>query len=261
MLKSLFIKNYVLINQLDLDFAEGFHAFTGETGAGKSIIVGALSLLLGNRADYSVIRDKEKSCEISALFNIKNNLEVKNWLNEQEIEHDNELECRRVITADGRSKSWINSRPCTINSLKELGSFLVQIHGQHDQIKLNNAKYQLATIDETGGYESLLKQIFQTYSDWKTVQSQLEEIKLAGALNESESQLLTYQFEELCQLNLRESELDDLHTQQKMLTNAVDTINELERSLDLVSGEHSSNVSSGVSKIINTLADIKGLDL
>ena len=261
MLKSLFIKNYVLINQLDLDFAEGFHVFTGETGAGKSIIVGALSLLLGNRADYSVIRDKEKSCEISALFNIKNNLEVKNWLNEQEIEHDNELECRRVITADGRSKSWINSRPCTINSLKELGSFLVQIHGQHDQIKLNNAKYQLATIDETGGYESLLKQIFQTYSDWKTVQSQLEEIKLAGALNESESQLLTYQFEELCQLNLRESELDDLHTQQKMLTNAVDTINELERSLDLVSGEHSSNVSSGVSKIINTLADIKGLDL
>ncbi|MCB1604282.1 MAG: DNA repair protein RecN [Xanthomonadales bacterium] len=261
MLKSLFIKNYVLINQLDLDFAEGFHVFTGETGAGKSIIVGALSLLLGNRADYSVIRDKEKSCEISALFDIRNNQEVKNWLNEQEIEHDNELECRRVITADGRSKSWINSRPCTINSLKDLGGFLVQIHGQHDQIKLNNAKYQLATIDETGGYETLLNQISQIYSNWKKIQSQLDDIKLAGALNESESQLLTYQFEELCQLNLSENELDELHSQQKMLTNAVDTISELERSLDLVSGEHSSNVSSGVAKIINTLADIKGLDL
>ncbi|MBL4774039.1 MAG: AAA family ATPase, partial [Alcanivoracaceae bacterium] len=236
MLKSLFIKNYVLIKQLDLDFTQGFHAFTGETGAGKSIIVGALSLILGNRADYSVIRNKEKKCEISALFDISNNNAVKQWLAEQDVEHNNEIECRRVITVDGRSKSWLNTRPCTNASLKQLGSLLVQIHGQHDQIKLNNAKYQLSIIDDAGQYQSLLKETENLSHRWHQINSELRQIELAGALNESESQLLRYQYEELSQLNLREHELDGLHTQQKSLTNAVNTIAGVDRSLALLAG-------------------------
>ena len=109
MLKSLFIKNYVLIDQLDIDFSNGFHAFTGETGAGKSIIVGAVSLVLGNRADYSVIRKDKDKCEINALFDISNNNEAKNWLDQQDIEHSNEIECRRVISKEGRTKSWMST--------------------------------------------------------------------------------------------------------------------------------------------------------
>jgi len=260
MLKSLFIKNYVLIKQLDLDFQQGFHAFTGETGAGKSIIVGALSLILGNRADYSVIRRGEKKCEINALFDINNNNAAQNWLKQQELDDNNEIEIRRVITADGRSKSWLNARPCTNSSLKQLGELLVQIHGQHDQIKLNNAKYQLAVIDETGDYQQLLSAVSKLYHNYKHTQTQLKAIESAGALNESESQLLRYQFEELSQLNLREKELDELHQQQKSLTGAVDTLNNIDKSLALLASDHN-NVSQVIAKITTSLKEVQGIDL
>ena len=260
MLKSLFIKNYVLIKQLDLDFQSGFHAFTGETGAGKSIIVGALSLILGNRADYSAIRSAEDKCEISALFDIQNNQTVIDWLQEQDIEHTNEIECRRVISSDGRSKSWLNSRPCTNASLKVLGSLLVQIHGQHDQIKLNNSKYQLNVIDEAGEYYDLLKQVSELSVQWQQIKKELHEIQLAGALNDSESQLLQYQLEELNQLNLTENELESLHAQQKSLSGAVDTLANMEQSLALLTTDNS-NVSTGISEIINLLSTIDSEDL
>lgn len=258
MIKSLFIKNYVLIKQLDLDFANGFHAFTGETGAGKSIIVGALSLILGNRADYSVIRDKDIKCEISALFDISNNKSAQYWLSEQDIEHNNEIECRRVITADGRSKSWLNTRPCTNASLKQLGSLLVQIHGQHDQIKLNNSKYQLAIIDETGQYQTLLSEVADLSHQWQQINSALTQIELAGALNESESQLLRYQYEELEHLNLRETEIDELHNHQKSLTHAVDTIANMEQSMAILSGD--GNVSESITDITQLLSQVQGID-
>jgi len=254
MLKSLFIKNYVLINQLDLDFSQGFHAFTGETGAGKSIIVGALSLILGNRADYSVIRNSEKKCEISALFDINKNQQAKLWLTTQDIDNTDELEIRRVINSDGRSKSWINSRPCSNASLKELGSLLVQIHGQHDQIKLNNAKYQLSIIDQSGNYRPKLKQMADLAAQYKAIDTELRKIELAGALNDSDSQLLNYQYQELEQLNLTANELDDLHQQQKSLTHAVDTIGSLNESLTELS-------NNGIANVVASLQSINSLDL
>lgn len=260
MLKSLFIKNYVLIKQLDIDFAAGFSAFTGETGAGKSIIVGALSLILGNRADYSAISSNEKKCEISALFDVSKNSLAQNWLQQQEIEHNNEIECRRVITVDGRSKSWINSRPCTNASLKLLGSLLVQIHGQHDQIKLNNAKYQLSVIDETGQYQQLLRQVSDLSGKFRQVCKELSQIELAGALNDSESQLLRYQYEELSQLNLTEHELDNLHLQQKMLTGASNNLSNMDKSLALLTGDHN-NVNQIIAEIISALSEIDGDNL
>lgn len=258
MIKSLFIKNYVLIKQMDLDFSNGFHAFTGETGAGKSIIVGALSLILGNRADYSVIRDKNLKCEISALFDIRNNKQAQKWLDEQDIEHNNEIECRRVITADGRSKSWLNTRPCTNASLKQLGSLLVQIHGQHDQIKLNNSKYQLSVIDETGQYQDLLNEVQELSQKWHEINDSLAQVELAGALNESESQLLRYQFEELEHINLQENEIDDLHNQQKALTHAVDSIVNMEKSMSILTDD--GNVSEKISDIIHLLSKVQGID-
>lgn len=254
MLKSLFIKNYVLIKQLDLDFSNGFHAFTGETGAGKSIIVGALSLILGNRADYSVIRSGEQKCEISALFDINKNQQAKDWLNQQDMDDSDEIECRRVITADGRSKSWINTRPCSNASLKQLGALLVQIHGQHDQIKLNNAKYQLDIIDETGTYQNQLTQMAQLAGQFQQINNELKQIELAGALNESDSQLLQYQYQELEQLNLTATELDELHAKQKLLTNAVETIGGLEQSLSQLE-------SHGIAEVIASLKNIDTLDL
>ncbi len=259
MIKSLFIKNYVLIEQLDIDFANGFHAFTGETGAGKSIIVGALSLILGNRADYSVIRDKNKKCEISALFDISKNKSAQQWLHEQDIEHNDEIECRRVITSDGRSKSWLNTRPCNNASLKQLGSLMVQIHGQHDQIKLNNSKYQLAVIDETGQYQTVLNDVADLSDQWQKNNTALNQIELAGALNESESQLLRYQYEELKELDLGESEIDGLHNNQKSLTHAVDTIANIDQSMAMLSGD--SNVTENVAQISQTLSLIQGIDL
>ncbi|MCF6288913.1 MAG: DNA repair protein RecN [Proteobacteria bacterium] len=254
MIKSLFIKNYVLIKQLDLDFAQGFHAFTGETGAGKSIIVGALSLILGNRADYSVIRNNEQKCEISAIFSITDNQSANNWLTQQEIEHSGEVECRRVITADGRSKAWINTRPVANASLKQLGSLVVQSHGQHDQIKLNNAKYQLTIIDESADYQTQLAQVADLTQTYQQINQELKQIALAGALNDSESKLLHYQYQELEQLNLTQMELDELHKQQKSLTNAVDTIHNLEQSLAQLDNH-------GITEIVAVLQNINGIEL
>ena len=262
MLKSLFIKNYVLIEQLDLDFAEGFHVFTGETGAGKSIIVFALSLILGNRADYSVIRNTEKKCEISAIFDIQNNRAAQQWLVNQDIEHNNDIECRRIISADGRSKSWLNGRPCNNTSLKQLGSLLVQIHGQHDQIKLHNGKYQLAIIDDACEQQSLKLQVAELAKQWQQVNNELKHIELAGALNESDSQLLRYQLEELEQLNITKHELDDLHAQQKALSSAVGTLNNIEKSIHLLNGDQSSsNLSHSVAEISSAIAEIGGIDM
>ena len=260
MLKSLFIKNYILINQLDLDFNQGFHVFTGETGAGKSIIVGALSLILGNRADYSVIRDKQLKCEISALFDIANNIDAQNWLKNLEIEHSFEIEIRRIISSDGRSKAWINNRPCTNASLKQLGELFVQIHGQHDQIKLNNSLYQLHVIDEAGNFDTYLKDVESLFLQIKETNKKLKEIELAGALNKSESQLLQYQHEELSQLNLTETEIDELHKQQTALTSSVNNLKNIENSLALLSGNHS-NVNQSIAQINTYLQEIKGINL
>ncbi len=260
MLKSLFIKNYVLINQLEVDFSQGFHVFTGETGAGKSIIVGALSLIMGNRADFSVIRSGQQKCEISAFFDISNNKAAKDWLLEQEIEHNNEIECRRVITNDGRSKSWLNTRPCTNASLKHLGSLLVQIHGQHDQIKLNNSNYQLQVIDQAGDYHVIMAEVSQLAKKYHEISQALTQIELAGALNDSQSQLLQYQSEELSLLNLSQDELDALHQQQKALTGAVNTIGNIDKSLALLSGDHN-NISQSVAEITASVGEIQGIDM
>ncbi|VAW33540.1 DNA repair protein RecN [hydrothermal vent metagenome] len=260
MLKSLFIENYVLIKQLDMDFADGFVAFTGETGAGKSIIVGALSLILGSRADYSVIRDKSKKCDIRAVFDISKNKPAQDWLLEQEIDAGNEIEFRRIITSEGRSKSWLNTRACTNASLKQLGSLLVQIHGQHDQIKLNSGKYQLAIIDQAGQYQDRLHTVASLATQYQQVNQQLRQIELAGALNQSESQLLQYQHQELSQLNLFEHELDELHMQQKSLTGAVNTLANMEQSLALLSGNNS-NATNAIAEIITTLSEISAVDL
>ena len=260
MLKSLFIKNYVLIERMELDFAEGFHVFTGETGAGKSIIVGALALVLGNRADFSVIRNHQQRCEISALFAISDNKHVLDWLDKQEIEHTNEIECRRIINKDGRSKCWLNARPCTNATLKQLGTLLVQIHGQHEQIKLNDGKYQLQIIDESGDYQNLLFALADIVKKWHKASDELKQIELAGALNESESQLLHYQHEELCQLNLTETELNDLHLQQKQLSTAVSTLDKLENSLAILSSDHS-NINAGIAAVITSLSEINSIDL
>lgn len=262
MLKSLFVNNYVLIEQLDLDFGNGFHVFTGETGAGKSIMVGALSLLLGSRADFSVIRDGHEKCEISALFDISDNQEAQKWLQSQDLDASDEVELRRVIHKSGKSKSWINSRPFANASIKEFGGFLVQIHGQHDQIKINQARHQLQIIDDSGDYSDSLAKLSKLAQSHKQICEKITQLNLAGALSESESQLLQYQFEELEQLQLTAHELDELHQQQKSLTHAVDSIQSLESSLQILSGESSenpANISQNIAVVMQNLTALSAI--
>jgi DNA repair protein RecN (Recombination protein N) len=141
-----------------------------------------------------------------------------------------------------------------------LGSLLVQIHGQHDQIKLNNSKYQLSIIDESGQYQGLLQQLSKLSTRHQKTQQQLAQIELAGALNESEGQLLSYQYQELSQLNLTENELDALHQQQKMLTGASNSLTNMDKSLALLTGDNN-NVNQMITEIISALSEINGLDL
>src|SRR6185295_13032656 len=145
-LRKLFIQNYVLIDSLELDLNKGLTIITGETGAGKSILLGALSLVLGERADKNVLLDKDRKCVVEAVFTIGNR-EVKEFFKNSGLDEESQLILRREINAEGKSRSFINDTPVSLSQLKELGELLVDIHSQHETLFLRQRKFQLSVVD------------------------------------------------------------------------------------------------------------------
>ncbi|MCF6300593.1 MAG: AAA family ATPase [Proteobacteria bacterium] len=234
MIKSLYIKNYILIDALEIDFSDGFTVFTGETGAGKSIIVGALSLLLGERADTKVIGPFSDQAEIIASFDVSNNNEALYWLEENELgnNNDDELQLRRTLNNEGRSRLWINGRPSNASMVRQLGQSLVQIHGQHDQVRLLKSQEQLKILDASASYTELLQKTQQAAASWHDLNKQLQELYEAGSLSNEQSQLLEYQYEELENLNLSATEYEQLHQDLQTATHAVDLELSISQALD-----------------------------
>jgi len=220
MLRALAIRNFAIISELDLKLEPGFTAITGETGAGKSILVDALGLLLGDRAESSLVAPDCKQAELAATFSLEDVPDIRAWLEEQAMEEGDELLVRRVISADGRSRAWINGRSATVGQLGELGALLVEIHGQHEHQQLEKPDTQRRLLDGEIKGDRVIA-VTNAFNDWRTAQLALERFE-QDAGDPDQLELLRFQCRELDELNLREGEFTELEREQERLSRSDD---------------------------------------
>lgn len=219
MLTSLSIKNFTIVSDLNLDFEAGMTAFTGETGAGKSIMIDALSLLLGARAEVSMIRDGCELCELSAAFEVANNPEVLAWLALHELDTENEIIIRRCLYSSGRSKSFINGSLYPLQKVRELGDLLLHIHGQNQQYHLLKHEVHRSQLDAFAMNDKRLAKVRTSYLAVKELEKQIAVLE-ADIGNEDQKALLDYQLQELNELALFDGEIEQLNQEHKLLSNA-----------------------------------------
>lgn len=236
MLQSLSIRDFVIVSQLDLEFDVGFTVLTGETGAGKSILIDALSLALGARGEGGVTRAGCDKAEISAIFDISNNLEAKEWLAQAELESDaEELVLRRVMFADGRSRAYINGAVITVSQLKELGELLVDIYSQNAHHSLLKTATQRNVLDNFAGLSALAQQVATTYKTWHQLHQKRVEAEKNASQYADELADLQDKAVELSQLALTPSEWDALQQEHLRLSNGASLITGGEECRELLS--------------------------
>ena len=230
MLLHLAIQDYAVVNHLELDLASGMTCITGETGAGKSIMLDALGLCIGDRADSRAIRPGETKTDITACFDVSRNTRAQIWLAARDLEATGECLLRRTITAEGRSRAYINGTPATLSDCADLGQLLVDIHSQHAHQSLLRRPTQRSLLDSYAGAESLIVEVSDLAQQWRLLEE--EHTRLLGRTEESDArrELLTYQIAELATLNPLPGELAQLEQQHKLQTNAafiIETANDI----------------------------------
>ncbi len=220
MLINLSIQDYAVVDQLEVDLDAGMTCITGETGAGKSIMLDALGLCIGDRADSRAIRPGAPRTDIAACFDVSLNTRAQVWLSERDLEAAGDCILRRTITAEGRSRAYINGSPATLSDCADLGQLLVDIHSQHAHQSLLRRPVQRSLLDTYAGAETLIVEVSETAQRWRVLQEEYS--RLAGQSQESDARraLLTYQIEELETLNPQPGELEALEAQHKLLANA-----------------------------------------
>lgn len=218
MLKTLTIKNYALISELEISFPKGFSVITGETGAGKSIIIGALSLILGQRADAKTIKKDENKCFIEGVFNISN-YSLKSFFEERELDFDPE-NCilRREIMRSGKSRAFINDTPVGLNDLKELGSYLIDIHSQHQNLLLADGRFQLQVLDVLADNKKRKEEYQSSFRELLSLRNNLLALKEKAETKASEQDYLRFQSQQLEEANLQAGEQIELETESKTLS-------------------------------------------
>ena len=219
MLQNLFIENYALIEKLDIQFSKGLSVITGETGAGKSIMLGALSLILGTRADTHVLKNEHKKCIIEGNFNI-DGYALEDFFDKHELDFDENSFLRREIAPSGKSRAFINDTPVTLSVLKELGDHLVNIHSQHETITLNDANFQLAVVDGYAGNDKNIKHYQEKYYTYKQHLKELSDLKDIDSKAKSDLDYIQFQFDELEKANFQKDEQIELEEELKILSHA-----------------------------------------
>lgn len=220
MLRKLHIQNYAIIDEIDIDFSNTLNVITGETGAGKSILMGALSLILGERADSSALQNREKKCFVEGFFSVDNKKAVEKFLTENEFDFEEELVIRREISASGKSRGFINDTPATVQQLKELASSLVDLHQQFDTLELGDSDFQRQVLDGLGNNAELLTTFQKNFRNWQKQKSELDQLQKQKETFQKEFDYHQYIFNELDQLNLAENELEDLESELQLLTHS-----------------------------------------
>ncbi len=256
MLKSLFIQNYALIDTLDIRFAPGFSVITGETGAGKSIILGAIGLLLGQRADSRSIKNGANRCVIEATFDLSAyGMEL--FFEQNDLDFDGK-ECivRREITAAGKSRAFINDTPATVNQLKELGEMLIDIHSQHQNLLLNKENFQLQVIDILAGDREEMQQYKTLYTAFRKVRKQLEQAQKEAEQARTEEDYLAFQLDQLEKASLKEGEQEELEQEAETLTHAEDIKQALYQTGSLLEDEQN-GILSAVKSSVHLLENLE----
>ncbi|TIH07424.1 DNA repair protein RecN [Pseudomonas leptonychotis] len=258
MLVHLSVHNYAIVEHLDLELDAGMSVISGETGAGKSIMLDALGLTLGDRADSGVVRPGADKADILASFDLSNIAEARAWLAERDLENDGPCILRRVITAEGRSRGYINGSPCPQGDLKALGELLIDIHNQHEHQSLLKPETHRRLLDEYAGSQELARQVQLAAQRWKQTKNELERVSSIGDEQRARHQLLSYQLEELDNLALGENELEQLELEHKNLTNAESLLSACRLVIEQCSENDAGNVLSALTNSLNRLGAFQG---
>ena len=220
MLQRLSISNYAIIDELEIDFSGKLNVITGETGAGKSIIMGALGLILGERADTAALVKKEKKCVVEGFFQAGQKKAVAAFLKANELDNEDQLVLRREISTNGKSRAFINDTPVNLSQLQQLSALLVDLHQQFDTLELGESVFQREVIDALAGQAALLDEYQQAFRKWQVVKKEAEELKLQKQLFDKEADYNRFQFTELEEAGFKENELEDTDAELKLLNNA-----------------------------------------
>lgn len=223
MLLRLSISNYAIIDQIEIGFSPGFNVVTGETGAGKSIIMGAFALILGNRADAGVLRNREKKCIVEATFKVVNETEINNFLQQLDIEVGDEVMVRREVAPGGKSRAFINDTPTTISNLSLLGSLLVDLHRQFDNVDITQQDFQLHVLDAVSQCGSQVTDYKSVFKNWQSVKNKLQQLQLQKVTYEKETDFNRFLLHELDEINLAENELEHVADELKIATQGEET--------------------------------------
>ncbi|KIC90456.1 DNA repair protein RecN [Flavihumibacter sp. ZG627] len=220
MLQELHIQNYAIIDELVISFHGGLNIITGETGAGKSILMGALSLILGERADSNVVLNKEKKCFVEGVFHASGKHAVTKFLQENDLDVNDELVIRREIAVSGKSRAFVNDTPVTLNQLQELSGKLVDLHRQFDTVSLGESGFQMAVIDAMAGNEAVLQKYRKAYKGWLEINNKLAILTERRSRETREMDYHQFLFNELEEAALKENELENLESELELLNNA-----------------------------------------
>ncbi|MFV0391088.1 MAG: DNA repair protein RecN [Paludibacteraceae bacterium] len=254
MLKSLHISNYALINELDIRFDNGMTVLTGETGAGKSIIIGALSLVMGQRADSRIIKEGEQKTVVEVGFNVKN-YDLQAFFKENELDYSDTTIIRREVAVNGKSRAFINDTPVQLNLLKELSNKLIDIHSQHENLLLATENYQLQVIDTVAENESFREVYRQAFEDWAEAKANLHKLKKEAERQSDDLDYLEFQLAQLDEAKLVENEMEELETEQETLSHVEEIKSELQRTENQLESEEA-NVISAVKESRNAIQRI-----
>ena len=257
MIRRLTIENYALIDALDIEFSEGLNIITGETGAGKSLLLGALSVILGGKAEANILRDKERPCVIEAEFGIAG-FGLEPLFEHLDMDYADSTIVRRVIGPSGKGRVFVNDLPVTVSALKEIGGQLVDIHSQHQTLLLSNPKFQTDLVDSVAGDAELLERYVATYDRWRKSQRELEQLRHSAADSRRDEDYLRFQWQQLDEARLQSGEQAALEARLNELTHASEIKEVLLLSDDLL-GEDENGVLARLKTIQNQLARVSSV--
>ena len=258
MLSHLSIRNYATVESLEIEFQPGMTVITGETGAGKSIILGALGFTLGDRADKTIVRPGASRADIVAEFSISDIKSAQSWLADNDLVLESDpCQCmlRRVVNHDGRSRGYINGSPITLTNLKDLGDMLMDIHGQHEHHSLLQRATHQRLLDDFGVDQKLRNNLLSTWKQWQTNHQGLTALRNKTSESSAQSQLLAYQLSEIEELNVKDDELEQLDAEFKALSHADETLSVVHGALEECDGDEQS-LANQISQIAQRLRSL-----
>ncbi|MEI6858559.1 MAG: DNA repair protein RecN [Shewanella sp.] len=260
MLCQLSINNFAIVRFLELDFKFGMTSITGETGAGKSIAIDALGLCLGNRADSSTVRPGANKAEVSARFSLSDIPIAKRWLEDNDLDNDNDCILRRTVSSDGRSRAYINGNPVPLSQAKNLGQLLISIHGQHAHHAMLKSEHQLTLLDSYANHKMILNSVLASYQRCKLIEKKFKTLTQSQHARISRKQLIQYQVEELDELSLSSGEFEEIEAEHKKLANGTALVEACKNELFILQENDQGSVESLINAGITQAQELETYD-